>query len=61
MNGSNFSTEHGLNLGRIVWNKLDILNIIAINKKFENISLKTTQRLIHYLGQNIDFLTEKAE
>ena len=40
LNGSNFSTEHGLNLGRIVWNKLDILNIIAINKKFENISLK---------------------
>ena len=27
LSGGNFSTEHGLNLGDLVWNKLDFLNI----------------------------------
>jgi len=40
LNGANFSTEHGLDLGDLVWNKLDILNIRSINKKFEDVSLK---------------------
>ena len=40
LSGANYATEHGLDLGRLVWNKLDILNIYSINKRFDNVSLK---------------------
>lgn len=39
LSGANFCTEHGLDLGGKVWNKLDILNIWDINRKFENTDL----------------------
>lgn len=39
LSGANYTTEHGLDLGRIVWNKMDILNIKSINKAFDNVDL----------------------
>ena len=39
LSGGNFSTEHGLDLGDLVWNKLDFLNIYDINRAFEGTSL----------------------
>ena len=60
LNGANFSTEHGLNLGDLVWSKLDILNIRSINKAYENVSLKSYPSSNPFIWAKYRFINKKS-
>lgn len=61
LSGGNFTTEHGLDLGDLVWNKLDSLNISAINRKFENYDLAKYPSTNPLQWAKFRFLSKKAK